>query len=225
MNAQELELRWKRLTRLLEPIHGQAVATARRLCRTRADGDDLYQETVLRAFDKLHTLRDESRFRSWFYVTLLSRHKSRTRLRFWKRFVPLEDAFPPGHDPAGEDGSRWLEEAERAKRAALALDALAAVQREAVVLFEIEEHSIEEIAVLQRASVSAVKTRLSRGRERLRRFYEQHGWVDRLPAPEGSASGPTPPRSGPARDSGEVAFARLATAVAFTPSEKEGPHE
>ena len=55
------------------------------------------------------------------------------------------------------------------------LATLPAVQREAVVLFELDGYSIVEIAAMQRASVSAVKSRLTRGRERLRRFYEQHG--------------------------------------------------
>jgi RNA polymerase sigma-70 factor (ECF subfamily) len=166
--------RWQRLMDLLGPLHEQALATARRLCRSASDGDDLYQEAVLRAFDKLHTLRDASRFRSWFYATLLSRHRDRYRRGFWKRFLPLEDAFPTG-DPAGDDGSVWDVEALRSRRAAAALASLPAEQREAIVLFEIEEYSIEEIAAMQGASVPAVKSRLTRGRERLRRFYQRLG--------------------------------------------------
>ena len=65
MESRSSEVIWERLAALLGPIHPSAIATARRLCRSRADGDDLYQESVLRAFEKLHTLRDESRFRSW----------------------------------------------------------------------------------------------------------------------------------------------------------------
>ena len=166
--------RWRRLIELLEPFHEQAQATARRLCRSSADGDDLYQETVLRAWDKLHTLRDVSRFRSWFYAILLSRHRSRYRRSFWRRFLPMEEALPEG-GPAGTDGSEWDEERFRADRAARALATLPDVQREAVVLFEIDGYSLEEVAAMQRASLSAVKSRLSRGRERLRRFYERQG--------------------------------------------------
>ena len=175
MNAQERERRWERLTRLLVPVHGPALATARRLCRTSVDGEDLYADTVLHAFEKLHTLREESRFKGWFFAILLSRHRSRTRLKFWRRFVPLDEAFPAGTEPTGEDGARWSDEARRAARVAAALASLPAVQREAIVLFELEHYSIDEIAGLQRASVPAVKTRLSRGRERLRHFYEQLG--------------------------------------------------
>src|SRR5512145_605624 len=102
MEARATEATWERLSALLGPIHQSAIATARRLCRSRGDGDDLYQESVLRAYEKLHTLRDESRFRSWFYATLLSRHRSRSRRWFWKRQVPLEAAFAGDREPVGE---------------------------------------------------------------------------------------------------------------------------
>ena len=175
MNEQERERRWVLLARLLRPVHGPALATARRLCRTAADGEDLYADTVLHAFDKLHALREESRFKGWFFATLLSRHRSRSRLKFWRRFVPFDEAFPAGTEPPGEDGARSGDDSRRAARMAAALASLPAVQREAIVLFELESYSIEEVAALQRASISAVKTRLSRGRERLRDFYEKFG--------------------------------------------------
>jgi RNA polymerase sigma-70 factor (ECF subfamily) len=174
--------RWDRLIRLLEPVHSQAVATARRLCRSPHDGDDLYQETVLRAYDKLNGLRDESRFRSWFFATLLSRHRSRVR-RPRRESMPIEDTLGRREEPVGEDGTLWEEERRRADRAARALAGLKAVQREAVVLHEIEGFSVEEIAEIQSATPSAVKSRLTRGREKLRRFYlrdAQAGGTPRL---------------------------------------------
>ena len=175
---QHDEARWRQLMALLEPFHEQAAATARRLCRSATDGDDLYQEAVLRAFEKLHTLRDASRFRSWFFATLLSRHRTRHRRAFWRRFLPWEEAFPGVAEPAGEDGQAWEGRSQAASRIARALATLAAEQREAIVLFEIDGYSIEEIAVLQRASVAAVKSRLVRGREKLRIYYERRGWAN-----------------------------------------------
>jgi RNA polymerase sigma-70 factor, ECF subfamily len=169
--------RWDRLLRLLEPVHDRALATARRLCRSAADGDDLYQEAVVRAFEKLHTLRDETRFGAWFYATLLSRHRTRTRRTLWRRFLPWQDAFPDGHGPAGEDGRRWEEKARRAARIGDALQTLSAEQREAVVMFEVDGYPIEEIAAMQGVSLSAVKSRLARGREKLKRHYERMGYV------------------------------------------------
>jgi RNA polymerase sigma-70 factor (ECF subfamily) len=171
--------RWKRLMTLLEPIHGQGLATARRLCRSAADGDDLYQEAVLRAFEKLHTVRDHARFHSWFYAILLSRHRSRMRRPFWKGLVPWESAFATDSGPVGEDARDREGLENQAARAARALESLAPEQREAVVLFEVDGYSIEEIAGMQRTSVSAVKSRLTRGRDRLRRWYRARGFGER----------------------------------------------
>ncbi len=174
MNPRADTDRWDRLIRLLKPIHAQAMATARRLCRSVQDGDDLYQETVLRAYDKLDGLRDESRFRSWFYATLLSRHRSRAR-RPRRESASLEDLVGRRGEPVGEDGTSWDEERRQAERAARALAGLPPEQREAIVLHDIEGFPVEEVAQMQEVTTSAVKSRLSRGRERLRRYYLRHG--------------------------------------------------
>ena len=163
------EARWQRLTALLEPFHEQAQATARRLSPSVEDGDDLYQETLLRAFDRLPGLRDETRFRSWFYAILLNRHRNRIKEAFWRRFLPWNEAFPNGEEPAAFDHAGNRE----AGRAVEALAKLPNEQREAIVLFEMDGYSLEEVACLTGASIPAVKSRLLRGRERLRRHYER----------------------------------------------------
>jgi RNA polymerase sigma-70 factor, ECF subfamily len=78
MTAKNDQVTWHRLLKLLGPFHDQAVTTARRLSRNSDDGDDLIQEAVLRAFEKLPALRDEARFRPWFYTVLLSVHRNRS---------------------------------------------------------------------------------------------------------------------------------------------------
>jgi RNA polymerase sigma-70 factor (ECF subfamily) len=176
MRTEDEAARWGRLTELLAPFHDAASRTARRLCRSPDEGDDLFQEAVLRAFEKLPALRDEKRFRSWFYAVLLSMHRSRSRRQFWRRFVSFDGGFAEGEGPAGEDGATWEEERLRAERASRALATLPAVQREAVVLFEVDGWSIEEVAATQKVSISAVKSRLARGRTRLRRHYERLGF-------------------------------------------------
>ena len=175
---------WQRLIDLLRPFHDQAAATARRLCRSPEDGDDLFQETVLRAYDKLSSLRDESCFRPWFFSILLSVHRNRSRRGFWRRFLSLEKKDGETVDVAGEDGACWDEERRGAERVSRALAGLAPEQREAVILFELEGFSIEEISAMQRVTVSAVKSRLSRGRKRLRRHYERLGFPAQGEQPE-----------------------------------------
>jgi RNA polymerase sigma-70 factor (ECF subfamily) len=150
---------------LLGPIHDDVRLFARRIARSNAEGDDVFQEAVLRAWRKLGTLRDRSRFKPWMHSVIVSVHRTRCRHAFWKRWI----GEPP--DPVGDDGSRWADEDASAARATAALATLSPDQREAIVLFELHGYAIDEIAEIQRTSVSSVKSRLVRGRDRLRRFY------------------------------------------------------
>ena len=209
MPEQPTAARWQKLMSLLEPVHDQVRGTARRLARDPADGDDLFQEALLRAYHKLDGLRDPSRFRSWFYAVLLSVHRNRARRGFWRRFLSLESERLQGFDPAAPAAPDREDERRRAERVSRALATLPVVQREAVVLFELEEFSIEEIADLQRVSLSAVKSRLQRGRERLRRTYERWGLAaagsrsslqpnpGSTPRPNPGSAPPMSPRSTP----------------------------
>ena len=192
MKDQDYRRRWQRLTRLLEPIHEQAARTARHLGRSTGDGDDLYQEAVLRAFRKLSGLRDESRFRSWFFAVLLSVHRSRARRSFWRRFLPLAGPDGAGEEAVPERGRTHEEEFLAARRVSGALAGLPAPQREALVLYEIEGFAMDEIASLQGVTVSAVKSRLARGRKRLRNHYLKRGW-----APSAATRGQAPERTEP----------------------------
>lgn len=167
----ELEHAWNELAELLAPIHDDVQLFARRIARSNAEGDDVFQEAVLRAARKVGTLRDRSKFKSWMYSVVASVHRTRYRSSFWTRWMS-SDKRP---DPVGDDGSRWADERASANRASAALATLEPVQREAIVLFELHGYSIEEIADMQRTSISAVKSRLVRGRDRLRVFYAQLG--------------------------------------------------
>ena len=185
-----MELLQERLRRLIEPVHDRALGFARCLCRSRADGDDLYQEALLRVLGKLDGLRDDASFRPWLYRVVINVHRNRCRRSFWLRLLPLGD-----HGEADERGrsssgaaldyrtSDWSPDAGLAtERARAALAVLPAVQREAIVLFEIEGWQIDEIAELHGVSASAVKSRLARGRERLRAYYEKQLAGDAVPA-------------------------------------------
>ena len=162
---------WDELSELLGPIHDDVQLFARRIARSNADGDDVFQEAVLRAARKLGSLRDRSRFKSWMYSVVVSVHRSRARRAFWKRLVSRDDA----PEPVGDDGQRWADERASANRASAALATLDPAQREANVLFELHGYSIEEIADIQSASIPSVKSRLVRGRDRLRKLYDRIG--------------------------------------------------
>jgi RNA polymerase sigma-70 factor (ECF subfamily) len=174
-----MDERSQRFRRLIEPLHDRALAFARCLCRSIAEGDDLFQEAMLRAFAKLDGLRDDHAFRPWLYRIVLTLHRTRCRRAFWRRLIPLgerdDDAHPADASSSGHDyrTTGWTPDAAEANlRARQALARIPVAQREAIVLFEIEGWLVEDIAALQRVSVSAVKSRLSRGRSHLRALYD-----------------------------------------------------
>ncbi len=87
----------------------------------------------------------------------------------WKRSRPLERESDEVDDcAAGVDPLRELLESERAGMVERAVAALPLLQCEALVLFEYEELSLEEIAGITGADVGASKARLFRARESTR---------------------------------------------------------
>ncbi|MGE0398904.1 MAG: RNA polymerase sigma factor [Kofleriaceae bacterium] len=161
--SNEPEPTHARLRRLLEPHHDRALVFARSVCRSAADGDDLFQEALLRALGKLDTLREDAAFRPWLYRVIISVHRNRYRTSFWRRMLPFASA--PSTEPRPDD---LLAADERARAA---LSELPHEMREALVLFEIEGWKVEEISALLSVSTSTIKSRLARGRDRLRTIY------------------------------------------------------
>jgi len=186
-----MDVRPDRFRRLLEPVHDRTLAFARCLCRSRADGDDLFQESMLRALGKLDGLRDDGAFRTWLYRVVVSVHRNRCRRAFWTRLIPFADRTADDESPAASGDyriSEWSPDAADASaRARAALATLPAVQRESIVLFEIEGWTIDEIAAVHGVSASAVKSRLARGRDRLRTYYESQFGTSPVPVPSGDA--------------------------------------
>jgi RNA polymerase sigma-70 factor (ECF subfamily) len=98
------------------------------------------------------------------YLFGMARNMVLRRLRVSGRESEEEPAAAAPVDVLGE-----LLASERAALVAEAVAGLPALQREALILFEYEELSLDEIASITGADVGAVKARLHRARETLRK--------------------------------------------------------
>ena len=96
-----MESRRERFERLMEPVHARCAAFARGLCRSRADGDDLFQEAVLRALTRLDGLREDGAFRTWLFRIVVSVHRNHVRRAWLRRWSPFH-----GDDAADVDAAR-----------------------------------------------------------------------------------------------------------------------
>lgn len=143
--------------------------------------EDLTQETFLRAFRKLETLRDDTKVSAWLYriSTNLCRDYYRRSSRSPKT-VSIEDSREDG--PAGvqerlRDTDRppldlWLEQDQMSACVKGYLEDLPDAYRAVVLLHDLEGMTDSEIAKMLGCSLGAVKIRLHRARARLKSALE-----------------------------------------------------
>ena len=135
------------------------------LARDREVANDLVQETMLRAWRSLDSLKDVRAVKSWLFTTL-RRENAR---RFERKRLPLVDIddYNPGDDSApGPDGV--LEDGDMRR----AIARLPLKYREPLVLQALLGHSIAEIAEQLDLSESATMTRVFRARQKLKAEFE-----------------------------------------------------
>lgn len=162
---------------LLEPVHEGAVRFCLRLCTTRPDAEDLYHDAVLAAWHGLPRLNDARRFAPWFYRIIANTFRNQLRRRRWRQWWIRSEGASPGdgvgypvdgavHDPRGAYAARrWI---------GRAMSVLSAEDRALVVLFELEGHTIPEIARIWQTREGTIKSRLSRARARMRAAIVDH---------------------------------------------------
>jgi RNA polymerase sigma-70 factor (ECF subfamily) len=140
-------------------------ATLRSTLGNRDDAREVLQETWLRAFEGLSTLREPERLRSWLLAIALNLARGRRR-RWLDRPAPA-DELPP--DPAVEDqGQRRLEDDETLDALRRSIAGLPARQREVVDLRVNHELSHAEIARLLGITEEASRASYYQALRRLR---------------------------------------------------------
>ena len=150
-----------------------------RLLGSPQAAEDATQEAFFSAFRHIGDFRGGS-FRSWLLRIAANAAKDELRRRGRRPQVPLE--LGPGEEgPAplvpypspGPEAVALRREVARQVQAGLLT--LPADQRLAVVLSDVQGLSYEEVAQATGASLGTVKSRISRGRERLRGYLSERG--------------------------------------------------
>ena len=139
-----------------------------RLCGSGDRAEELAQECFVRLFQAAAGYRDEGRFLPYLFRigTNLVRSEER-RGRRWRLLLPLFANGNGHHAPALGEASVLRDELQQ--RVRRELQRLPFGYRVPLVLFEIEEWSHDDIARLLGCRRGTVKSRIHRGRQRLRR--------------------------------------------------------
>jgi RNA polymerase sigma factor (sigma-70 family) len=140
--------------------------------RLTGDADaaaDVVQEVWLRAVRGLTRLRDAARFRAWLFGIARRVLMDRLRLRYAEPpMEPLELDEIEG--PAADE-----ERVEDLPLLQVELDRLPLPEREVLVLFYLQELSLNDIAAIAAIPVGTVKSRLFRARRMLRTQLDRKG--------------------------------------------------
>lgn len=161
--------------------------SALRFTHNRAEAEDLVQETCLRAFRGFHRFNPGTNCRAWLLTIL--RNEFLKRLKRGGHEVLDSDPGDYQTDATSitDEGRQGGHPDEELLQAVLhgdvdrALKALPLVNREVVVLADLEGCSYKEIAQIVDCPIGTVMSRLSRGRAQLRqllvRLGREHGYV------------------------------------------------
>lgn len=148
----------------------------RHLVTNTQDAEDIYQESMVRAIDRVESLKSGGAFRGWLFR--IARNLSVDFFRSHRRTcqLPDEDNAP---SPFHVDGPHnQVEVGEEHRTVAGALRRLALRHQKVLLLREVEGLTYSEIGTRLDISQSAVETLLFRARRRLREeYYKTEGSV------------------------------------------------
>jgi RNA polymerase sigma-70 factor (ECF subfamily) len=159
---------------LLKPLYHQAM----RMTRNHTDAEDLLQDTMMKAYAGLQSLKQDTNLHGWLFRIMTNAHINTYRKRQRR---PTE--YPIGHfteallATAAHHSSPGPRPAEEQALDRLgdndiraAMQALPKQFRTAVYYADVEGFTYKEIADLMHTSVGTVVSRLHRGRRLLRRL-------------------------------------------------------
>lgn len=163
MIGSEARGAWKELERHLRPYLARRVASP-------SDIDDLLQDIFVRLHQGLSTLRDDERFGGWVYRVannaIIDKARQRARALHVDAGSDVESNVPV--DSADERLQSDLGEC-----VALFVGRLPSPYREAITLTELEGITQKEAAEMLGVSLSSLKSRVQRGRDKIRHMFEE----------------------------------------------------
>ncbi len=154
---------------LLERYQTEIFRYSMQLTRNPADADDLYQETMLKAYRAFHRLGPESNYRAWLYRIATNTFLSQKRKD--KRERPLDPVFDDHlaavdpDQPASLDARALLAEVEQF------VQTLPEKQRLALILRKYHEMDYATIAATLKCSEDAARANVYEALRKLRTCF------------------------------------------------------
>ncbi len=155
-----------RFLALVEDIRPELHRYCARMTGSIADGEDIVQETLARAYYEISQLQELPALRPWLFR--VAHNCAIDHLRRYDR--RMSEPLDATHEIAGNDMQNPDDALARNQIVQAAVSRFIELpphQRSCVILKDVLDYSLEEIAALLELSIQAVKAALHRGRQRL----------------------------------------------------------
>ena len=145
-------------------------AVALRMCSNREDAQDCLQEAMLRVYRAIGGFKGQSSFGTWVYRITMNTCLDELRRKKNKQNVSFDNLLDQGWSPADDSASpeKKVMQIEMRKSISTSIQELPEDMRSAIIMRDIHGYSYDEIADILGVNVGTIKSRISRGREKLR---------------------------------------------------------
>ena len=165
---------------LIDRYQAYVFSLCLKVLENREEAEEAAQDVFIKVFQRIRSFRHDSRFSTWLYTlayrTAIDHRRQVARHRTSKNSVEVDIALIGKGVPAEVEKNLQQQEQQAQLKALLAR----LPQQEATIidLFYLQEQSVKEIAKIMKLSVSNVKTKLFRTREKLRNLMQPHSSTD-----------------------------------------------
>jgi RNA polymerase sigma factor (sigma-70 family) len=160
------------LLALTGEVRGELHRYCARLMGSVIDGEDVVQDALARALAALGEIEEMPQLRPWLFKIAHNRALDLLRSRSVRKVEPIEAASEIA-DESHPDPMEVLMRQEAVETAVSRFAELPLLQRSVVILKDVLDESLKDIADLLDLTVDAVKAHLARGRARLREVNAQ----------------------------------------------------
>lgn len=155
--------------RLIDNNKQKLFRIAKSILKSDFDVDDAMQETIIKAWNKIGTLKDNSSFDTWITKILVNQCYLIIRKR--KSTVQLEDFYFETKDNSIDSNNKidvWN-----------SLNKLSDDFKLPIILYFFEQFSYEEISIILKIPKGTVRSRISRGKEKLENILSNYSRGDK----------------------------------------------
>jgi RNA polymerase sigma-70 factor (ECF subfamily) len=152
---------------------------ALKMLKNKEDAEDISQEALIKVYKNIDSFNMDSSFRTWMYRIVVNtcldhmRKNKITTVSIDKPIIAEHNEFQVEIEDKRPSPEALLERKETQKLVIKALNQLDDCFKTAIILRDINDLSYEEIADILTCSLGTVKSRISRGRQKLKEIMEK----------------------------------------------------